>query len=160
MIDSAEVSRLIGDELATLGKFIDLLQEEQGKLVAGELEGFEALAASKLAAADRLNGLSTSRDRLLCNAGYPAGREGVEAWLAGPPNPPSAAESRGAWESLLALAAEARRLNELNGKLIAERLSHNQQALSILTTATNRASLYGPDGQTRVSGGGRKLGSA
>lgn len=146
---------LLADELAAIAKFIALLQQEQQALIAGAQEGYESLATAKLGIADRLNALSAARDQALRQAGLPLGRPGMDTWIAAQP-----ASVRSAWQSLLTTATEARRLNELNGKIIAERLSNNQQALAILTTATNRASLYGPDGQTHVSGSGRKLGSA
>lgn len=57
------------------------------------------------------------------------------------------------------LAAEARTLNETNGKLIALRMQHNQQALSILMAAADPAVTYGPDGQPRASGS-RSFGKA
>lgn len=155
MHNKGDILRLLSNELAAVAEFTALLQQEQQALVTGVVEGFESLATAKLGIADRLNALSNAREQSLRRAGLPEGRQGMDAWLA-----TQQASARSDWQSLLNTAAEARRLNELNGKLIAERLSNNQQALSILTAATNRAALYGPDGQTHVSGAGRKLGSA
>lgn len=62
-------------------------------------------------------------------------------------------------EDFRKLAAEARALNEANGKLIALRMQHNQQALTSLMAAADRSVTYGPDGQQRV-GSGRSLGKA
>lgn len=59
------------------------------------------------------------------------------------------------------LVSEACALNEANGKLIALRLQHNQQALNVLMAAANTASTYGPDGQQQQPGlGSRILGKA
>lgn len=58
------------------------------------------------------------------------------------------------------LVSSASALNEANGKLIALRLQHNQQALNVLMAAANATSTYGPDGQQQSSGGGRILGKA
>lgn len=59
------------------------------------------------------------------------------------------------------LVSEACALNEANGKLIALRLQHNQQALNVLMAAANTAATYGPDGQQQQSGpGSRILGKA
>jgi flagella synthesis protein FlgN len=80
----------------------------------------------------------------------------MAAWLTAAADPAAQA----AWSALLQLAGQARDLNALNGKLIAERLRHNQQALAILLAAGDQAALYGPDGQTRLAGSGRPLGSA
>lgn len=62
--------------------------------------------------------------------------------------------------SLKDLAAEALALNEANGKLIALRLQHNQQALNILLAAANGAATYGPDGQQQAAIASRSLGKA
>lgn len=80
----------------------------------------------------------------------------MESWIerhAGPGN------AKRDWQTLLSLAEKASALNRTNGKLIATRLAHNQQALSTLLAAANQAALYGPDGQARPVGGGRSLGS-
>lgn len=58
------------------------------------------------------------------------------------------------------LVSEARTLNEANGKLIALRLQHNQQALNVLLAAADSAATYGPDGQQQPATGGRMLGKA
>lgn len=58
------------------------------------------------------------------------------------------------------LASEARSLNETNGKLIALRLQHNQQALNVLMSAADAVATYGPDGQQQSALGSRILGKA
>lgn len=58
------------------------------------------------------------------------------------------------------LASEARSLNETNGKLIALRLQHNQQALNVLMSAADAVATYGPDGQQCSAVGSRILGKA
>lgn len=58
------------------------------------------------------------------------------------------------------LAAEARELNETNGKLIAVHLQRNQQALNILLAAADNVATYGRDGQHRVGISNRSLGKA
>ncbi len=58
------------------------------------------------------------------------------------------------------LVSEASALNEANGKLIALRLQHNQQALNVLLAAANTVATYGPDGQQHSGVGSRILGKA
>ncbi len=58
------------------------------------------------------------------------------------------------------LVSEASALNEANGKLIALRLQHNQQALNVLMAAADTAATYGPDGQQQSAVGSRILGKA
>ncbi len=64
------------------------------------------------------------------------------------------------WDEVLELARSARARNEINGKLITERMAHNQAALSLLLSAADQPPLYDAEGNTRAIGGGRMLGSA
>lgn len=153
--------RLLADELDALRAFVALLEQEQESLVAGQVDALLGLIEQKSVLATRLGDCSTRREAALGQMGLPAGRAGMEAWLA---SAPPAAESRQQWNELLPLAATARELNELNGKLIGTRLQHNQQALTALLGAAEQAMTYGPDGHTQLggggSGGGRSRGSA
>ena len=94
-------------------------------------------------------------DGELARLGLPSGRDGMEAWLAS-----RASRQQASWKELLTLAADARSLNETNGKLINLHLQHNQQALNVLLAAVDKAVTYGPDGQQKSASGGRSLGSA
>lgn len=126
-------------------------------MVAGEIDRLTPLIEEKALIAGRLTPFAESRKQTLAAAGLTADRAGMEKWLArlaaGDP-------ARKTWQTLVALSSEAQSLNESNGKLIAMRMQHNQQALNVLLAAANQASLYGPDGQTKPSGGGRLFGSA
>lgn len=153
MAVSADIASLVARELSFLKQFTALLANEQDALVKGDIDGLPALAERKNRLIEELSGLAGERERALRALSLPAGREGMDAW----------AKTGGGkdWNALLTLAREARGLNDINGKLVSERLRHNQKALQVLTAASERAALYGPDGQPRVgSGGGRTLGSA
>lgn len=138
-------------------EFVALLQKEQQALVAGDIDGLTPLINDKTGVASRLAKFAEQRNQMLAAASLPATRKGMDAWLAhlAPTDP-----VRKVWQSLVTLTAEAQALNDSNGKLIAMRLQHNQQALNVLLAAANQASLYGPDGQTKSTGGGRLFGAA
>lgn len=148
---------MIGDELAALRGFVAVLQQEQQALVAGELDRLMPLVKEKTELAARLGQFAEQRTQMLSAAALPPDRAGMESWLA---RLAPADSAHAAWKSLLSLNAEAQALNESNGKLIAMRMQHNQQALNVLLAAANQATLYGPDGQTKPSGGGRLFGAA
>jgi len=151
---SEAVAAALERETEALSEFVALLTEEQKHLGAGDSEAVVALTSRKEAAAQRLAALGEQREAALV-AGYgAAGRAGIERWLA------EAGQAGDLWQRLLALAAEARNLNQTNGKLIALHLQHNQKALDALLRAGDRAMTYGPDGQQRLGGGRRILGSA
>jgi flagella synthesis protein FlgN len=135
-------------------RFIAVLEHEQQILIDGDIDGLLPLAEEKNQLATQLSALAERRQQALTAIGNTPST--MAAWLATLVDPAPGA----AWQTLLELAAQARELNSLNGKLIAERMRHNQQSLAILLAAGDKAALYGPDGQTRTAGGGRALGSA
>lgn len=131
-------------EQAALDRFIDLLKQEQAALVSADVEALIGLSDHKLKLADQLNTLARARITMLASAGFAADAAGVAGWLATQPQTVAHA-----WHQLLASAQDAQRLNQTNGKLIQTHLQHNQQALTALLSAANRADVYGPDGQSR-----------
>jgi len=150
------VASRLQEEVGVLKAFVDLLQKEQRVLVSGDPEVLLPLSVEKNTLASRLAAFANQRTLALAAAGLTANREGMEQWLKKQP----AGTSR-LWQEFVSLAEEARSLNDLNGKLITEKLSHNHQALSTLTAASEHAAIYGPDGQARFTpGSGRSLGSA
>lgn len=151
------VAGLLAEELLELKSFVVLLNEEQALLAKGEIDSLMPLVEKKSVLTGRLTGLSMRREEEVRKGGFGAGKTGMETWLSRT-NPGPAVRDQ--WQKLLELAAEARSLNELNGKLIGLRMQHTQQALSTLMAATDRAMTYGPDGIQRSGGGGRLFGSA
>lgn len=154
---SSQLSDNLKDELAALRGFVAALQQEQQILVSGDIDRLLPVVEKKTGLAASLARFADQRQRLLSAAGLPNDRNGIETWLTGQA---VSAEIRNDWASLVALTAEAQTLNESNGKLIAMRMQHNQQALNVLLAAANQATLYGPDGQTKATGGGRLFGLA
>lgn len=152
----APVASPLQEEVGVLQAFVALLQKEQRVLVSGDPDVLLPLSAEKNTLASRLAAFANQRALTLAAAGLTANREGMDQWLK-----KQSADTRRLWQEFVALAEEARALNDLNGKLITEKLSHNHQALATLTAASEHAAIYGPDGQTRFTpGSGRSLGSA
>jgi flagella synthesis protein FlgN len=150
------LQNLLSEEAGQLRGFLVLLEKEQQALAEGDVDRLVPLAAEKTEAFGRLSRLGEARGQALAAAGLTADRQGMEAWLR---QHTEFQQARKTWQALLALAEKASALNQTNGKLIATRLAHNQQALATLMAAANQAALYGPDGQARPLGGGRSLGS-
>jgi flagella synthesis protein FlgN len=152
----ASPASLLDQELRTLESFLVLLQQEQTLLETVAIEPLGALAEQKSALTTELARLTDAREAAISRGGFGPGKDGMNAWC----ETADGNASRGNWQRLRELAAEARALNELNGKLIATRLQHNQKALAVLMAAADRAATYGPDGQQRTGSSGRSLGSA
>ncbi len=153
---TTSIGSALGEEIARLREFISLLRDEQELLKRNGGEELLTLIDTKNALANTLGELAQTREKWLRTAGLPPGRPGMDAWL-----DKNASEiDRQAWSWLCELAAEARDLNALNGKLIGLHMQHNQQALAALMAAADKATTYGPDGQQQSGVGSRILGKA
>ena len=139
-------------ETEALQQFKALLQTEQQALVAGDVAQLTSLSQTKLEQVIHLNQLAAKRLQRAAERGLNADRTSMEKWAV--ENGPAAMN---AWRDVLAMAEEARRLNELNGTLIQTHLRHNHQALSVLLSAINQANLYGPDGQNTPTASSRGI---
>lgn len=152
----AALADLLAQELGLLHSFVTLLRHEQVMLVDAEPDALGELAREKTDLSAQLASRAAAREEELARRGLPGGRQGMDDWI----RSADGSTSRRRWQQLLELAAEARLLNETNGKLIALHLQHNQQALNTLLTAVDQAATYGPDGQQLTGASGRSLGSA
>lgn len=147
--DLTRLQRVIDDEAALLGEFVALLEQEERLLVDGQTDSLLALADQKTQVYRRLQFLHDERTRIVSRSRQPD----LQTLLT---QAPAAASG---WSKVLELAAEAQRRNAINGQLIAERMKHNQAALSVLLAAADQPQLYGPDGQSRPTARGRPIGS-
>lgn len=145
-------STLAEEESRVVVEFLHVLRQEQEALIAGQIDLILPLSGGKEAYCQRLDRFARQRLVLLSGSGLAAG-ETLNNWLKAQDQ-----RVRDTWQHLLKLAEEARNLNRQNGQLIASRMQSNSQALNVLLSAADRASLYGPDGQPRTGLGGRMLG--
>jgi flagella synthesis protein FlgN len=142
-------------ERAALLSFVALLEREQGMLVENLTDQLLELSEKKSASAINLNELAETRRALMRKNIPQLDAKAIRTWL-GTHSPQGLA----VWEEILVLAERAQSLNQTNGELIQTKLRRNQQSLAVLSSAVNKANLYGPDGQTSFSpGSGRSLGS-
>ena len=154
----ARIRQCLADELAALEQFHGLLLSEQSVLQSGDADKLLPISDKKSALAERLGTLLKARELALTQAGFTGNREGMERWITMTPTQPDSLGKQ--WARLLELATTARTQQDVNGKLIAIQMQHTQQALAALMSASGRPLTYGPDGQQRLGGGGRALGSA
>lgn len=147
------------EEVASFGELCRILQAEQQCLLGRDMEALLALTDVKSRTVERLLELATLRTAYLHDRRLTPGAAGMQQWLA---SQAAAERTRlaDAWARLLALIADARAANRINGGLIATRLSHTQAALATLQSAAHHHSGYGPDGQSDFRVGNRELARA
>lgn len=152
--DQQRLALLVEAEAIQLGEFVALLEREEALLSAGDTDTLLALTQDKNARYRQLQRLSDDRALLLGRLGRTRSDATMRELLGGLPRVLSR------WDEVIALARSASERNAINGKLIVERMAHNQAALSVLLAAADHAPLYDAEGHTRAVGGGRMLGSA
>lgn len=155
MRTAVSLADLLAAEIREVGGFIELLKEEQALLASsGNADALMPVVGRKSEFTLRLKSLADQREQYLAEQRFQPGRDGMEAFLAASP---AGVALQPRWRQLLALAKEARALNETNGKLINVHWQHNQKALAALTSAADGAMVYGPDGQQAGGGGSSRF---
>lgn len=152
------LSELLAQEAKLVDDFVALLSAEQEELKVGRIDALDGLSQRKADLAAQLNAAESRRNAWLNAAGLAGDREGMAAWLAAFGGKDAQAAAN--WARLLEKATEARNLNQLNGQLIALRLSSTTQALATLTAQHQAHSLYGPNGQAAPRTGSRIIDAA
>lgn len=150
-----DIDALLSEETRALRGFLQLLEQEHAALVAGKADALLPLAEEKNRASAQLARLALHRAQAFAALGLGSGAAAVRAWL-GRLSP--RAPQRSAWQEMMALAARARDLNQACGELIRTQLQSNKQTLAVLLSASDQATLYGPDGQAFSGHGKRHLG--
>lgn len=155
---AARLSAVLLEEIASLRMAIGHLQAERQALEAGDADNLPVLAARKSEVYGRLAQLGDARNILLGRAGIADGnKDNINALFA------SGNEwmvCRQNFADLLQLARQAHELNHANGLLIRAQMRSSQQALAVLMSAAEQASVYGPDGQATARTSRRSFGSA
>ncbi len=160
---ATSIHPLLEQTIIELQRFLAVIATERQALISREINQLPAFAEEKSALATRLATLESQRENRLHEAGFAAGREGIDAWLAANASTPTSLTSTAIpalWQQLIDLAAEAKRENETNGKLIAALTQQNQQALGILLGQSADTTTYNADGQQKSVASRRPLGSA
>jgi len=142
-------------ERTALQSFVALLEREQKMLLENIVDQLSKLSESKSASVLELNELAEKRRIMLQKSLPQLDADTIHIWME-----THSPQCLAIWQAILALAGRAQQLNRTNGELIQMKLRHNQQLLTALSNAVNKADLYGPDGQASFSqGSGRSLGS-
>lgn len=150
----ARLANLVEVEVGLMRTFVDVLVREEALLIAGDTDALLALTRDKSELYQQLQRQHDTRAQLLGRQGLANSDESIRALCASLP------ATLANWDAILELAHEARSRNDLNGKLIVERMQHNQAALSVLLNAADQPQLYDAAGVARPTGRGRHLGSA
>ncbi|MCK2184947.1 flagella synthesis protein FlgN [Halomonas getboli] len=121
------LKQLLDGQAERLTRLGQRLEEEQGLLVEGEIDGrrLNALAAEKADLQRALEDTEARRARVQRQLGYADGLDGARQAAAD-------AGCLDGWQAMLEGARRIARLNERNGRLLELRMRHNQQLLDTI----------------------------
>lgn len=138
-------------EIALLGQFIGVLQEESNLLLnAGDTDSLAKSTTLKNQYADQIAAWSDQRAALLEQLGVSPDKAGLD----GAANQHVTLQPF--CQTLYQKAAQARDLNTQNGQLITTFMTHNQQALDTLARLADPGQVYDASGRTKPGQKGPK----
>lgn len=141
----ATLKQWLDAEIEQAQRLHTALEQEYLALTERKADLLEKATTAKHACADQCGSIAQQRDVYLKSLGLPEGKPGLEALLAHFKEP----ILNKAWDTLLDLARENRRLNRINGGIIELSQQHIGRALALFQGGqTPSVSLYGTDGRT------------
>jgi len=144
----------LAEEQTALMRLVEKLRQEQQLLSETTAEGITDLITEKARLVAEMTTLAGQRHQYLATIGFSEDEQGMQQWMTAH----GSAADKEIWAAMFELAQDARELNRVNGILIGKRMSVNQGALTALQGKTAAGTFYGPDGQSSVKSGGRRLG--
>jgi flagella synthesis protein FlgN len=135
----------LSEESKAARSLLQLLQQEQDRLVAAKIEGLTELTEEKARIVARMTELANMRHNALAAAGFEPKETGMKAWL----EKVASKTISKSWSDLLALMRHAKEVNRTNGLLINKHIARNQLALNALQGTSQGGNFYGPDGQAK-----------
>lgn len=136
-------------EASLMGEFLLILQDEAKVLEEGATEdALVGTTARKNSASDALTEIARQRNALLQELGFESDGPGLTA--AAEAYPTLLAPR----QALLDVAAQARSLNEANGRIIDVFLDHNQRTLDTLRRLAGVGDIYDASGRKRTGSKG------
>jgi len=144
-------------ESAAWKALLEVLQEEEQALIAGDADRLALLNTAKLTQLQNVSDHARNRHADLLAAGHTPDPAGMSAWLTRHKHP----ELLTRWQQLNEMEREAQALNQRIGALIDMRLSSTRQALNVLIhSATSQGGLYDQEGLAVAAHKGKPLTAA
>lgn len=133
-------------EIAGFAALRRILTAEAEALRGADADALSLLTPAKMHQVGLLQTLARHRADALRRAGLPQSPSGLRTWLGRAPDP---AAADAAWTALSRAALDAKRQNEINGRLAARQRWHFDAALAALLQAAGVPAVYGADGRPR-----------
>ncbi|MCX4190591.1 flagella synthesis protein FlgN [Methylophaga sp. OBS3] len=123
-----------------------ILDTERKALTQADGEALDKCVRAKQPLIKQLEQLGRQRDLILKTAGFPTGKQGMEAFIANQPDAEAAAINK-ILGQLKVQATQCRDNNQINGGIVNVNRQYLQRALSIMRGRDPELSAYGPGGE-------------
>lgn len=133
-------------ELQLAQQLAVILETERNALTQSDSAALDQCVRAKQPLIKQLEQLGRQRDLILKTAGFPAGKQGIEAFVANQ----SDNQARALASLLDQLKVQAKRCrdhNQINGGIVNVNRQYLQRAVSILRGRDPESSAYGPGGE-------------
>jgi len=127
-------------------QLLTLLTEERSILVHSDAEQMRQKTADKQPFVVQLEQLSRQREMILQAEGFPAGKEGLAAFIANQPEA-EATQLMQIRAALKQIAAACQEHNQINGGIVNVNRQYLHRAMSILRGRDVDVTAYGPGGE-------------
>lgn len=124
----------------------DCLQAERASLTDTDVEAIDEMTRKKQPLIVQLEQLGRQRENLLKSTGFPAGKAGLEAFVANLPASQSAVFNE-LMQQLREVARRCRMDNQINGGIVNVNRQYMLRALSVLRGRDQQPESYGPGGE-------------
>lgn len=141
-----QLNATLQSELSHSTRLAQLLQQEREALKSADLDQINQLLQQKQPLIMQLEQLGRQRDGLLKSVGFPAGKSGLEAFIANQGEQDSARLNR-LLAQLRDTALQCREHNQINGGIVNVNRQYLVRALSILRGREPETAAYGPGGE-------------
>lgn len=141
--------QLLPRQIAVYTRFLSLLREEQAALTQINLEALEKFTAERERLVAALEAQDLDLRTLFTNAKITFSSRAVKQ-VATTLAEPQRSQLARAWQQLLSIAAECKKQNSINSKIVDTRYQHTDRLLRILMGQTNvTGTTYAADGRVQ-----------
>jgi flagella synthesis protein FlgN len=146
MTPAQQLRSTLQAELQLAQQLAVIMETERSALTAANSAELDQCVRAKQPLIKQLEQLGRQRDFILKTAGFPVGKQGMEAFIANQPEVEATALEK-LLSQLKLQAARCREHNQINGGIVNVNRQYLQRALSILRGRDPEVSSYGPGGE-------------
>ena len=146
MTSLQQLSSILRAEEDAASQLLVLLESERDALTTSDSETMDEMSAKKQPFVVHLEQLSRQREEMLKIEGFPAGKDGLDAFIANQ-STTEASALKILVAKLRTTAFACKEHNQINGSIVNVNRQYLQKAMSILRGRDMTASSYGPGGE-------------